>query len=152
MVILSCPPMTYHVRMATRHTPPVLETDIGKLQGMTRDEAIEWSRARYEQRSKHLPKFTIAERMRKARIDADIDRDAIAWFVGVEPNTVSRWENHWTPQPPPHHRLELWAIYTGVSLAWLLTGEGSASTIWYRAFAWSRRVLGLRSEGIRWAS
>lgn len=27
-----------------------------------------------------------------------------------------------------------------------------ASTIWYRAFAWSRRVLGLRSEGIRWAS
>lgn len=111
----------------------------------SRDEAIERMRVAYRLKRPSIPNETIADRMRRARMAADVDRESIAWFVGVEPNTVSRWENHWSPQPPAHHKLELWAIYCGVSLAWLLTGEGSTSTIWYRRSPWSRTACLVRS-------
>jgi transcriptional regulator with XRE-family HTH domain len=83
------------------------------------------------------PAFTIADRMRKARQDKGYERADLARMMGVEANTVSRWENHWGENPPPHRRLVEWADICEVPLAWLLTGEGSTSTIWYGRFTWS---------------
>lgn len=99
-----------------------------------------------------IPAWTMADRMRKARAMAKISRPDMANALEVDESTITRWEHHHSTTAPGSVQALAWASLCRVDPLWLLTGEGSTSTIWYRAFAWSRRVLGLRSEGIRWAS
>jgi transcriptional regulator with XRE-family HTH domain len=84
-----------------------------------------------------VPAWTMADRMRKARLDRGIERTEMSDLMGVTLDTLSRWENHAGANPPPHARLVQWAELCEVPITWLLTGEGSTSTIWYGRFTWS---------------
>ena len=98
-----------------------------------------------------VPRWTLGDRLAKARRAAGVRATEMAELLEVDPGTVSRWERD--AKVPKRGTVIAYAMRCNVPLTWLLTGEeGGASTIWYRGFAWSRRVLGLRSEGIRWAS
>lgn len=67
------------------------------------------------------PVFDLPDRMRKALSVADVSAQDMAAYLDVSRNTISNWINgrfH-----PPTSALRLWAMRTGVSYAWLRTGE-----------------------------
>lgn len=74
-----------------------------------------------------LPKWTVADRLRKAREDADLDQAELAERIGVSRSTIGNYEGaKVTPRKPI---LRLWAEETGVPLAWLLDGYGATSDL-----------------------
>jgi transcriptional regulator with XRE-family HTH domain len=70
----------------------------------------------------HIPTFTIADRLRKAREDAGLKQHQLADLLEVDANTVSNYENGNTKR---HQRITLtrWALVTGVPVEWIKTGE-----------------------------
>lgn len=84
-----------------------------------------------------IPMWTLADRMAKAREHAKLNRQQMADAMGVEPVTITRWEHHHHGTPPRADAVAKWAEICGVPMEWLITGEGSASTIWYGDSAWS---------------
>ncbi|WP_082156361.1 helix-turn-helix domain-containing protein [Cellulomonas sp. A375-1] len=68
-----------------------------------------------------VPQWTIGDRLRKAREAAGVSTAEFAEAIGVSRNTVTNYERgHVEPRPGA---LRLWALRTGVPLAWLQTGE-----------------------------
>ncbi len=71
--------------------------------------------------SRIVPTFTIADRLRKAREIAGYDQEEMAAASGISRGTITNAE---TGRSAPHRStLALWSAATGVSLAWLETGE-----------------------------
>ncbi len=65
--------------------------------------------------------FDLADRMRRALRVSDLGVQEMADYLGVARNTVSNWINGRIV--PNKQSLRLWAMRTGVPLAWLETGE-----------------------------
>lgn len=63
-------------------------------------------------------------RVRKARELAGLRQCDIARAIGCARNTVYRWESG--RSLPSVEDCTVVAVYTGVSLAWLIVGEGTA--------------------------
>lgn len=64
------------------------------------------------------PRWTLGERIRKARLDAALDQTQLAQRLGIARQTLSRWESDLTgPRVADLRRL---ADLTGVPAAWLL--------------------------------
>ncbi|MFI8634003.1 helix-turn-helix domain-containing protein [Microbacterium sp. NPDC077663] len=61
--------------------------------------------------------WTAYDRLRKARMLADLDQTQMAAALGVARNTVSNWERG--INEPPASAFVRWADVTGVSIEWL---------------------------------
>lgn len=68
-----------------------------------------------------VPEWTLADRMRKSLDAAGLGVQEIADELGVTRGAVGKWINGHVE--PRHPTLMAWAMRTGVSLAWLETGE-----------------------------
>lgn len=67
-----------------------------------------------------VPKFDLADRMRKAMREADLNAIVMADYLGVKRETISRWING--KVDPSVQTMRLWATRTGVDYDWLRTG------------------------------
>ena len=65
---------------------------------------------------------TFGDRLAAARETAGLDQKGLAAKLGVKPGTVLAWENDL--KEPRANRLQMMAGILGVSMSWLLTGEG----------------------------
>ena len=66
--------------------------------------------------------FTLGDRLRKARIHAELEQEDMAKKFGVTTGTISNWETgRGQPRNLPHV-LEVWEDLTGVSAQWLMFG------------------------------
>lgn len=71
-----------------------------------------------------VPAWTLADRMRKSLDVSGLGVQEMADELGVTRGAVGKWINgHVTPRRPV---LMAWSLRTGVSLAWLETGETSS--------------------------
>lgn len=69
-----------------------------------------------------MPRWDLADRLRKSLHEAGLSVQDIADFLGVSRGSVSNWINgHNRPSPPT---IRLWAQQTGVSYLWLRKGDG----------------------------
>lgn len=65
---------------------------------------------------------TLGDRLAAAREAAGLGQNELAARLGVRPKTLRDWENDLSE--PRANRLQMLAALLGVSLRWLLTGEG----------------------------
>lgn len=65
---------------------------------------------------------TLGDRLAAAREAANLSQSALATRLGVRLRTLQGWENDLSE--PRANRLQMLAAMLGVSLRWLLTGEG----------------------------
>ena len=65
---------------------------------------------------------TFGDRLAGAREAAGLDQSALAGKLGVRRGVIADWENDL--KEPRSNRLQMMAGVLGVSIAWLLTGEG----------------------------
>lgn len=63
------------------------------------------------------PTFSVADRLRKARVSAGLDQTEMASKIGVSRPTVSAWERG--RSEPNVTQAARWAAVTGVSFGWL---------------------------------
>lgn len=87
--------------------------------------------------AKHIPQWTMADRMRKARMDAGYTAAQIAEVIGISRKTVTNYENGDTV--PLRAILNAWAEVTGTYVEWLRDGSLSI-THDYRAHRHLRLV------------
>ena len=66
------------------------------------------------------PTWTLAERLRRARLLAGLEQRELAEQLGVNRATISLWENGHTE--PSASNFVRWAIATGQPLEWLADG------------------------------
>ena len=67
-----------------------------------------------------IPEWTLGWRMQRSLAHASMSVDQMATELGVSRQTVSRWMNgHGEPRVG---YLKLWALRTGVPVAWLIEG------------------------------
>ena len=69
----------------------------------------------------NAPVWTMGDRLRKARLVAEVKTHAMAAELGVTHSTVSRFERD--EMVPKASYLTIWALRCGVSRHWLATGE-----------------------------
>lgn len=69
---------------------------------------------------------TLGDRLSAAREAAGLSQTALASRLGVRLKTLRGWENDLAE--PRANRLQMLAAMLGVSLRWLLTGEGEGVT------------------------
>lgn len=75
-----------------------------------------------------VPEFHLGDRLRKARVLADLDQRDMAEAFGVSNGTISNWEAG-TVQPRNLLKMvDRWSSLTGVSAAWILTGSNRVSS------------------------
>lgn len=67
-----------------------------------------------------LPKWTLGDRLRKAREHAGVSRDQMAVRLGVTPGAISHWERDRQRPKDLVDTVERWSTETGVPAAWLL--------------------------------
>ena len=65
---------------------------------------------------------TFGDRLAGAREAAGLTQKSLAGRLGVKPSVISGWEND--TKEPRANRLQMLSGLLGVSLSWLLTGEG----------------------------
>lgn len=65
---------------------------------------------------------TFGDRLAAAREAAGLSQKDLAQRVGIKTGTLRNWEDDLSA--PRAHRLSIFAGILGVSLSWLLTGEG----------------------------
>lgn len=74
--------------------------------------------------SARVPRFTLADRLRKSREWAGLEQSELAERIGLGRTTIGNYERGVTPAKRP--LLLSWAIATGVPLEWLRDGiEGN---------------------------
>ncbi|WP_350348027.1 helix-turn-helix transcriptional regulator [Agromyces sp. G08B096] len=66
------------------------------------------------------PTGTLAERLRKARLLADLDQNELAAQLGIARNSISNYETG--RSEPSASTFVRWAQITGVTLEWLAEG------------------------------
>lgn len=69
---------------------------------------------------------TLGDRIAAGREAAGLSQSELAQRLGVRPKTLRDWENDLSE--PRANRLQMLAALLGVSLRWLLTGEGDDVT------------------------
>lgn len=71
-----------------------------------------------------VPEWTIGDRLRKAREDAGFRKNQLefAQQIGISRRSLTNYELAHTP--PPRPVLLAWSFRTGISMEWLMTGEG----------------------------
>jgi transcriptional regulator with XRE-family HTH domain len=69
---------------------------------------------------------TFGDRLAGAREAAGLDQSALGAKLGVRRGVISDWENDL--KEPRANRLQMIAGVLGVSITWLLTGEGEGPT------------------------
>lgn len=68
-----------------------------------------------------IPKWSLADRLRKSLEHAGVEVDNMAQYLEVHPNTIRNWiAGRTRPRPSD---LKLWAMRTGVPHRWLLSGD-----------------------------
>lgn len=87
---------------------------------------------------------TFGDRLAGAREAAGLRQKAIAEKLGVKVTTVIAWENDL--KEPRANRLQMMSGILGVSLSWLLTGEGDGPVAPEDEFMMSDDVLDLLAE------
>ena len=65
---------------------------------------------------------TFGDRVAGAREGAGLDQDELARRLGIRPKTLRSWEEDLSE--PRANKLQMLAGVTGVSLRWLMTGQG----------------------------
>ena len=65
---------------------------------------------------------TFGDRLAGARDAAGLDQKSLADKLGVKTTTIAGWENDL--KEPRANRLQMLSGIVGVSMSWLLTGEG----------------------------
>ncbi|QPH53919.1 helix-turn-helix domain-containing protein [Pontivivens ytuae] len=70
----------------------------------------------------HEDTATFGDRMAAAREALGLDRNALARRLGVRPATIENWEDD--RAEPRANRAQMLAGVLGVSLTWLLSGQG----------------------------
>jgi len=73
-----------------------------------------------------IPRWSFGDRLRKARMHADLQQEHIAVEFGVSKVAVSNWELGKSQPRDVFETAERYENITGVSAAWLLTSDGSA--------------------------
>jgi transcriptional regulator with XRE-family HTH domain len=68
-----------------------------------------------------VPAWTLADRLRKARISAGLEQAELETMTGISRKSISNYENGYTAPNKPV--LLSWAMACGVDLDWL-AGEG----------------------------
>lgn len=69
-----------------------------------------------------VPQWTLADRLRKARLHAGLEQRKFAEDIGISPRSLTNYElGHSTPGRPV---LLSWAMRTGVDMAWLVGNDG----------------------------
>ena len=68
-----------------------------------------------------VPRWDIADRMRKSLRESDLGVYDMAEYLGVDRSTVSTWINGRIE--PSRQSMRLWALRTGVPLTWLCHGD-----------------------------
>lgn len=68
-----------------------------------------------------IPTWTLGDRLRKARLDADITTSAMARALGVDRKTVCNYESERTRIT--RGNTLAWALITGVSSQWIMQGD-----------------------------
>jgi transcriptional regulator with XRE-family HTH domain len=71
-----------------------------------------------------IPEFQLGDRMALALRNAGHSQQEAAEYFGVTRQTISAWTNG--RNVPKKGELTLWALWTGVPLSWLQTGEKPA--------------------------
>lgn len=74
----------------------------------------------------HIPAFTLADRLRKAREETGAEQGEFAEQIGVSRGTVINYEKGHVH--PREIVLRAWALRTGVPVSWLRTGLVPSST------------------------
>ena len=74
------------------------------------------------------PRFTIADRLRKARESAGLEQGQLAADIDVSRSTIGNYES--ARVTPRRIVLRAWALRTGVPLEWLERGEGETHEPW----------------------
>ena len=90
-----------------------------------------------------VPTWTVGDRLRKAREEAGISVEGMAYELGLSRTTITNYERRPGKRGVPHTVLRVWADVCGVDFTWLQTGAGTRSR-WF-----SRNQLRLPLE---WAS
>lgn len=70
-----------------------------------------------------VPKWTLADRLRKAREVAGLSQGELAEAIDVSRRSVVNYEAG--ARPPKRHVLVSWALRTGARYDWLITGAAS---------------------------
>jgi len=91
--------------------------------------------ARADTSATHIPRWTLGDRLRKAREDAGISVADMATRMGVSRNTVGNWE-HDKIASVPMLGVKAYAAICNVPIWWLAGGDDDApaavtSTTWY---------------------
>lgn len=68
-----------------------------------------------------IPRWTMSDRLRKARETAGLGQIELSAKAGISRATISAAENG--ARTPSRSVVSMWALATGVSLAWLRNGE-----------------------------
>lgn len=76
--------------------------------------------------SGNVPKWDLADRLRKSLDHAGMSPNEMAEYLEVHRNTISNWING-RAQPRPSD-LKLWALRTGVSYEWITEGHEGDNT------------------------
>lgn len=75
-----------------------------------------------EQRQDGVPRWTITDRLRKAREDMGYTQQQLATAAEISLRTVSNYENPEYDKERKRPFIRAWAFATGVPLDWLLHG------------------------------
>lgn len=77
-----------------------------------------------------IPRFTVHDRLRKAREVAGLDQAQLAERIGMSRNSVSNYEaGHTRTGNLKPIYLKGWALACGVDLDWLRFGDGSDRSV-----------------------
>lgn len=91
-----------------------------------------------------IPAFTAGDRFRKAREITGMDRQTFAVVVGLNRETVTRYEERGTTKP---QAVRAWADTTGVDPAWLMPTRASTAGLPDVALAAARDAI-VREHGV----
>ena len=72
--------------------------------------------------TERIPRWDLADRLRKSLREAGLGVQEMADYLGVSRGAVGNWINGRNRPSAP--TLRLWAMRTGVSYRWLRKGEG----------------------------
>ena len=87
---------------------------------------------------------TFGDRLAGAREAAGMDQAGLAAKLGVRRNLIEAWEND--IKEPRANRLQMMAGILGVSMSWLLTGEGDGPEMTEESEALPAGILDLLAE------
>lgn len=83
--------------------------------------------------SQAVPEWTLADRLRKARVHAGLEQSDLARALDVTPSAVSRWEKG---APIKRPFVSAWALRCGVPFEWLWNGTTNPPDQGTGQFAW----------------